>query len=99
MDTSPGSHQAGPGSAEPERSRSPSGRDRKKDKKDKGAKTSDHKIRKMRPKHNATSPVQKLNFDNGRPYASRTPLASDVSDFPLTSDHEEDEYEQAGDEA
>ena len=98
-DTSPGSHQAGPGSAEPERSRSPSGRDRKKDKKDKGAKTNDHKIRKMRPKHNATPPVQKLNFDNGRPSASRTPLASDVSDFPLTSDHEEHEYEQAGDEA
>ena len=80
---------------EPERSRSPSGRDRKKDKTDKGAKTSDTKIRKMRSKHNATSPKQKLNFDNGRPSALRSPLASDVSDFPLTSDHDE----QAGDEA
>ena len=70
-----------------------------KDKKDKGVKTSDQKIRKMRSKHNATLPVQKLNFDNGKPSASRTPLASDVSDFPLTSDHEEQEYDPAGDEA
>ena len=93
VDTSPGSHQASPGSAEPERSRSPSGRDRKKDKKDKGAKISEQKIRKMRSKHNATSPVQKLNFDNGKASASRTPLASDVSDLPLTSEHEEHEYD------
>ena len=99
VDTSPGSHQAGPGSAEPERSRSPSGRDRKKDKKDKRAKISEQKIRKMRSKHNATSPVQKVNFDNGEPFVSRTPLALDVSDFSFTSEHVEQEYDPAEDEA
>ena len=99
VDTSPGSHQARPGSTEPDRSRSPSGRDRKKDKKDKGAKISEQKIRKMRSKQSATSPVQRLNFDNSKASASRTPLASDVSVLPLTSEHEEQEYDPAVDEA
>ena len=45
----------------------PSGRDKKKEKE---AKASEMKIRKMRPKHNAMFPVQKLNVDNATTDAS-----------------------------
>ena len=74
------------------RSRSPNGIDKKKDKETKG---SDSKIRKMRPKHNATSPVRRLDFDGAGPSVLRSPQATDFSDFPATSDPDE----TGGDEA
>ena len=67
------------------RSRTPTGREKKKEKE---AKASDTKIRRFRS-NNATLPVHKLNFDSARPSALRSPHTTDVSDFAVTSDLDE----------
>ena len=91
-DSSAGSHQAGAGISDGGRSRSPTARAKKKDKE---TKASDSKIRKMRPKQHATSPVHKLIFDGARPSALQFPHTTDLSDFAATSDPDD----AGGDEA
>ena len=80
-DSPVGFHAAGAGSCDFARSKSPNGREQC-ERKDKELKGSDGRIRKMRPKHNASSPAQKLNVDGARPSALRSPPVTDASDSP-----------------